>query len=207
MWCYGKPFSPFSRRQISNFDSHGYASYEFKLFSRMGNHIDSLAHFESNTPGLDEISLEVLHGTALVIPIKNCVALSQIRLADIEPYMDKVRPRDIVLICTGWDRMWESDTYAKETPFLSNELALWLVNKNVKLVGTDTALCCDPREGIEFVARDANISDTILLKSSKTLIFWEGIIDATPIAVILNSSIDSIWQLNQFIFSSEKNYL
>ena len=60
--------------------------------------------------------------------------------------------------------MWGSDNYAKETPYLSNELALWLVAQNVKLVGTDTALCCDPRQGIEFVAKDANISDTILLK-------------------------------------------
>jgi len=164
-WYYGQPFSPFSRKKISDLSTHGYIAFEYRIFSHMGTHLDSLAHFEYNASDIDQISLETLIGSAIVIPINNCKPFKEIVLSDISEYSNKVKANDIVLFYTGWDKMWESSDYALQTPYLSNELALWLVNNKVKLVGTDTALCCDPRQGLKFVVKDANIPDNILLKN------------------------------------------
>src|ERR1043166_3118464 len=161
MWCYGEPFSAFSRRKISDLNSTGYFAYEYTLFSHMGTHLDSLAHFENTAADIDSISLDTLLGSAVVLEIKNATPLKEIKLSDIGDQSDKIAVNDIVLFYTGWDKMWESNEYASRTPYLSNEVANFLVTKKIKLVGTDTALCCNPDEGLKFVFKGANIPDKL----------------------------------------------
>lgn len=164
IWNYGPPFSAFERKQISTVSSHGYISYEYKLFSHMGTHIDSEAHFLEAGSTIDEISLDTLYGTAFIIQIKNCKALYEIGLDDIGYCKNKILENDIVLIATGWDRNWNNVNYVSETPFISTELAEWFIEKKVKLLATDTALCCNPQKGLFFNPKNVNLPDLILLK-------------------------------------------
>jgi kynurenine formamidase len=50
---------------------------------------------------------------------------------------EQVRGR-AVLIHTGWDRHWRSDQYFERHPYLTGELADWLVKAGAVLVGIDS---------------------------------------------------------------------
>jgi kynurenine formamidase len=50
---------------------------------------------------------------------------------------DQVRGR-AVLVHTGWDRHWRSDQYFEGHPYLTGELAEWLVKAGAVLVGIDS---------------------------------------------------------------------
>lgn len=53
----------------------------------------------------------------------------------------KLAQGDVALIRTGWSRHWGTDHYiAHETPGPDLDAALWLVEKGVSLVGSDTAV-------------------------------------------------------------------
>lgn len=53
----------------------------------------------------------------------------------------EIGPGDVVLINTGWGRHWGADTYtAHETPGPNLEGATWLADRDVALVGSDTAV-------------------------------------------------------------------
>lgn len=165
MWTYGLPFLPFKRVQISDIKSHGYIAYEYKIFSHMGTHIDAQAHFNELDNSVDEIEIENLYGSAIIITIENCKPSQEITLEDILPYESKILENDIVLFATGWDSKWEELNYATETPYLSNQVAEFLIKKKIKLVGTDTALCCNPQNGLFSISQDESIPDKLFLKN------------------------------------------
>ena len=43
-----------------------------------------------------------------------------------------------VLVQTGWDRHWRTDQYFEQHPYLTGELAEWLVKSGAVLVGIDS---------------------------------------------------------------------
>ncbi len=52
-----------------------------------------------------------------------------------------------VLIRTGWDVHWRTPAYAKESPFVTEELAEFLVRVEPALVGIDSINIDDPADG------------------------------------------------------------
>jgi len=61
------------------------------------------------------------------------------------------RGRDLagkaVLVHTGWDRHWRTDTYFEGHPFLTGEAAKYLVAQEVRLVGIDSMNIDDTDDG------------------------------------------------------------
>ena len=60
------------------------------------------------------------------------------------PRIDRLplRPEDVrgcaVLVDTGWDRHWRTDAYFEGHPYLTGEVAEWLVRAGAVLVGIDS---------------------------------------------------------------------
>ncbi|HKP34695.1 MAG TPA: cyclase family protein [Sphingomicrobium sp.] len=50
-----------------------------------------------------------------------------------------------VLVHTGWDRLWRTERYGVDHPFLTGEAADWLVEKGAVLVGIDSNNIDDTR--------------------------------------------------------------
>jgi kynurenine formamidase len=50
-----------------------------------------------------------------------------------------------VLVHTGWDRHWRTDSYFENHPFLALEAAEWLVDQGARLVGVDSLNIDDSR--------------------------------------------------------------
>jgi kynurenine formamidase len=76
-----------------------------------------------------------------------------ITVADIQEFLEihnlKIRRGDVVLIHTGWSKLWQQRDlrYCMEEPGPGREAAIWLADQEIVALGTDTmAVDVDPPE-------------------------------------------------------------
>jgi kynurenine formamidase len=136
-----------------------YAANSFSTAEHGGTHIDAPAHFAQGRQTVDQIPLEQLIGSAVVIDV---VEQSE-RDADYRVLVEDLRrfeqqhgaipPRAIVLFRTGYSRYWpdaarylgtaergEAAVAKLHFPGLHPTAARWLVeNRDIAAVGIDTA--------------------------------------------------------------------
>ncbi len=102
-------------------------------------HIDAPAHVVQGTPFIDEVPLPHFFGSGIVISIPK-KKWEQITYDDLEKAAGKiVRPRDVVIVNTGWHKLYEdSEDYFCRAPGFVPSAGEWFVEKKVKVVGHDT---------------------------------------------------------------------
>lgn len=135
-----------------------YAANKFWAPEHGGTHIDAPRHFALNTHTVDQIPLDQLLGTGIVVDVaQQCEANRdyQISVADLQNWESQngALPRGaIVLLRTGFARHWPDRVKYMGTdergaaavaklhfPGLSPEAARWLVaNRSIKAIGLDT---------------------------------------------------------------------
>jgi kynurenine formamidase len=102
-------------------------------------HIDAPAHVVQGTPFIDEVPLPHFFGSGIVvsIPKKKWEAITY---DDLEKAAGSVvRPRDVVIVNTGWHKVYEdNEDYFCRAPGFVPSAGEWFVEKKVKVVGHDT---------------------------------------------------------------------
>jgi kynurenine formamidase len=108
---------------------------ELKIATHAGTHVDAPWHFVADGKTIDEIPLDRLCGSAVVVPVHR-EAGQPIPAEDLENSPEAILEDDIVLLATGWGAKFESEEYNFH-PYVSEEAARWLVAKRVKMLGLD----------------------------------------------------------------------
>ena len=133
-----------------------YASNEISCSEHGGTHMDAPIHFAEGRRTAEEVPIEQLMGEACVIDIRDaCSRDRDYRLAvsDIEVHEFEHGPIPagaVVLVHTGWGRHWpDASKYLGDSkpgdasdlhfPGISEEAAHALVERQIDLVGIDTA--------------------------------------------------------------------
>ncbi|MEW6481873.1 MAG: cyclase family protein [bacterium] len=136
----------------------GLAFEEVKMDTHAGTHLDAPWHFGPLCEGkkaktIDEIPLEWCFSDGVVLDLRHKEEGSLIMPKDIEDSLKKInyeiKAYDIVLIMTGADKLHPDKRYLKDYPGMSREATLWLVEKGVKIIGTD-AVGFDRGWGVMF---------------------------------------------------------
>ncbi len=139
---------------------HGYyyASNDFSGNEHGGTHLDAPVHFAEGKWTTDQIPLDRLIGSAVVVDVSAASAENadyQVTVADFtgwEATHGAIEPDTIVLVRTDFAKRWPdarsylgtdekgADAVARlHFPGLHPDAARWLVEKRVKAVGLDTA--------------------------------------------------------------------
>ena len=108
---------------------------ELKIATHAGTHVDAPWHFVPNGRTIEQIPLDDLCGTAVVVPVQRAGG-EAIPVADLERSPEPIQPGDIVLLASGWGAKFGSPDYDMH-PYISEEAAHWLVRRKVKLLGVD----------------------------------------------------------------------
>lgn len=134
-----------------------YAANAFCAAEHGGTHLDAPVHFAEGERAAHEIPLEDLIGPAVVVdvPVGEDDPDREIEVADFVAWESGNGPlpeRAIVLLRTGWGERWPdpgrylgtaargADAVADlHFPGLSEAAARWLVDRDVRAVGIDTA--------------------------------------------------------------------
>lgn len=121
-----------------NIDANGYNLTQILFGTHTGTHLDVPLHFVSGGASIDKVPVENFMGEAYVIDLSYKRAEEEITPEDLAPYENKIYPGVKLLLRTDWYKVLPDNRYFKEQPRISYELALWLVEKKVSLLGLET---------------------------------------------------------------------
>lgn len=108
---------------------------KIEMVSNTGTYIDCPFHRFENGKDLSEVTIERfvdLEGIVINAPHKQLLSVTADFFRNYE-----IRNR-AVLIHTGWDEHWGTDTYFENHPYLTKDAAEYLRDCDVKLVGIDS---------------------------------------------------------------------
>ncbi len=121
----------------------GWNSTNLALYSHCGTHMDAPRHFlpEGNT--IDQQTLDVCVGPALVVNLAPARPRQLITVADLTDISDQIRAGCRLLLRTDWYKRHGTPEYRSELPRISLELAEWLVERQVALLGVEAPSVAD----------------------------------------------------------------
>ena len=108
------------------------------LYSHSGTHMDAPLHFLDGGSTIERWPLGQLVGPAHVINLSSVAPHGLHTVADLLPHADKVTPGCRLLLRTDWSLHADLPDYRPDMPRISAELARWLVERGVALVGVET---------------------------------------------------------------------
>jgi len=133
-------------RQSDFPDGLGLAWETIWLDTHHGTHVDAPWHYGPTTAGrpartIDELPLEWFVGPGVRLDLRAKPAGAAITVADLEAALaaagHELRAGDIVLLWTGADANWGRPEYLERYCGLGAEGTRWLLDRGVKVIGTD----------------------------------------------------------------------
>lgn len=131
-----------------------YESYEFgdaavqsmiSLGEHTGTHMDAPKHFIAGGASIDKVDVKTVMGRGFLIEAVNLKAKESLTLKMVqerEKQVGTIKENDIILIRFGWDDKYalqpNGADFLKDWPGLSEEAALYFLEKKVSVVGCDT---------------------------------------------------------------------
>lgn len=112
-----------------------------KMTTHSGTHVEVPAHFLEHGKSLEQIPVERFAKEGIVIDLSSKVKPGKsIELSIVKDYYDEeIREGDVVMLYTGWsNKRGLNAEFLFEWPYISRELAEYLVSKGIKAVGIDT---------------------------------------------------------------------
>ena len=135
----------FSNTPHASFEKDGYSVRHLSLGTHTGTHIDAPYHFIAEGQTIDKTPLDQLVSEASVVdlsqgPVGGLTPRERITWARLEPYIEKssLQPGHILLINTGWSKLYYATDKYLHHPYFAPEVAHQLLSLGVKVVGTDT---------------------------------------------------------------------
>jgi kynurenine formamidase len=114
--------------------------------SHAGTHIDAPWHYGPTSEGkkartIDEMPLEWFFSGGVVLDMRHKPDGALVDVQDLQQALDRIRytikPLDIVMLMTGADKYWGKPEYFQKGCGLGRNSTLWLVDRGVKVIGTD----------------------------------------------------------------------
>jgi kynurenine formamidase len=123
---------------------HGWNSRMLHLYSHSGTHMDAPLHFAVGDGTIDRIPLDNCIGPAWVVDLAGIAPRALITPGHLRTVADRLSPGDGLLLKTGWSaHVGDAQIYRESLPRISEELALWCVERRVRLLGVEPPSVAD----------------------------------------------------------------
>ncbi|RLE65716.1 MAG: hypothetical protein DRJ38_03320 [Thermoprotei archaeon] len=147
-----KPLFINDKSKLSDVDMRSVFCYLFKpdpsvkwhiahlisISSHIGTHIESPYHWMKDGADIASIPLDSLIGPAVKIDLSYKRKGEMISAEDLKKASgNRLRSNDMVFLQTNHSKLWGTEEYWDESPYLSVDAAKWLVKNKVKVVGID----------------------------------------------------------------------
>jgi kynurenine formamidase len=112
-------------------DRDGFNDHLVSVGTHVGTHIDAPFHMIAGGKTLNQIPIEQFVGRGCYVKVEgNKIDLETVQKVD-------VREGDIVLLHTGAIEFYHEPRYYSDTPEIPEDVARYLVDKKIKMVGMD----------------------------------------------------------------------
>lgn len=121
----------------------GWNATTLSLYSHAGTHMDAPRHFLPEGATLDQQDLSVCVGPATIVDLAPAQSRQLIGIEALGGLVDSIEPGARLLFRTDWHKRHGTPEYRDELPRISLELAHWLVEKQVGLIGVEPPSVAD----------------------------------------------------------------
>ncbi len=149
-------------------DVDGWNATTLHLYSHSGTHMDAPIHFNVKNETIDQLSVEKLISQAWIVDLTSIKPKELITVAHLKSISQKVKAGQSIIFNTGWSKLIATDAYRNDLPRISEELANWLGEKKIGLIGVEPPSVADVNN-IEEVTK----IHTILMKNN--IVIVEGL--------------------------------
>jgi kynurenine formamidase len=130
----------------------GWNATTLSLYSHCGTHMDAPCHFLPGGAGIDSQSLDACIGQARLVNLTPVQLGERITLERMGPWLRQIRPGDRLLLRTDWSRRHGTPEYRDRLPAIDIDLARWLVDHGVVLIGVEPPSVADVNNREELTA-------------------------------------------------------
>ena len=171
--CKGMPVYPGTegpKLDVANtYEQHGFKETLLTMFSHTGTHMDSPMHLFADGISLDLMSAEHFVGQGLVIDCSDLKEGQKITMKHINSVREKSDQAEFILFHTSWDKHWGTDLYFGNYPYMTEEVADYLIQSKKKGVGLDV-IGLDPiSDGKLSLHRKVLSNNMVIIENLKNL--------------------------------------
>ena len=123
---------PIGLSQTRSIKEDGFTNFNLTSEMHIGTHIDGPLHKVSGSPLIANLSLDKFAGHAVLIDVRG-----ENRIEFRESFREQILFQSIVLFYAGLGACFNQSDYFSNYPDISEELAYFLVEKEIKIVGLD----------------------------------------------------------------------
>ena len=123
---------PIQLDQIRTLANDGFNNFRLSTGMHVGTHIDGPMHMTSDTRMMANLPLEMFTGKGVLIDVRG-----EEKIEFRESFRTSIQPESIVLFYSGLDSHFGEPDYFTNYPDISEELARFLANQHVRIVGLD----------------------------------------------------------------------
>lgn len=131
-------------------ETDGWNATTLSLYSHAGTHMDAPRHFFPDGATLDKQDLSVCIGPAMVIDLAPAQPKQLIGVSALDPYADSITAGSRLLFRTDWHKRYGTAAYRNELPRISLELADWLCDRKVAMIGVEPPSVADVNNAREL---------------------------------------------------------
>jgi kynurenine formamidase len=137
--------------QSKSVERDGFNARTLHLYSHAGTHMDAQTHFNAGPGTIDVTPLDRCMGMAWVVNLDGIADQSLITVAHLGEILDKFRPRESLLLRTGWSKHVDNPQhYRDHFPRIAEDLAHWCVEKRVNILGVEPPSVADVNNMLEL---------------------------------------------------------
>lgn len=131
-------------------DREGWRATMLHLYSHCGTHMDAPCHFLPEGETMDRLDLQAVCGVARIVHLVSTEPSEWITIERFESALETpLEMGERILLRTDWYHRYPSPEYRDRLPRISLELAHWMAEKQVRLLGVEPPSVADvnnPRE-------------------------------------------------------------
>jgi kynurenine formamidase len=154
-----------------------YRSTRFGMSVHAFTHMDAQSHILADGPTTDDIPLERVVGECAVLDLSEVPPNAPIETDRIAAAGGHIRPSDIVVLKTCWERTHSPATpeFWTEAPFMTRGASQWLLEREIRAIGFDfpqdyPIRLLLPGQAGERRPFDEHVTHDILLRNGVTMI-------------------------------------
>jgi len=121
----------------STYEKDGFRETLLHMFSHTGTHMDAPAHLLDGHITLDAMDAAAFCGSAVVVDCTHLQSGDRITMDLVERVRPAADAADFLLFHTGWDRFWGKPEYFGDYPFMTMDVADYIIHTHKKGVGLD----------------------------------------------------------------------
>ena len=144
----------------------GWNATTLHLYSHSGTHMDAPIHFEVNDQTIDKLPLNRLISKAWVVDLRHIEPKAEILVSDLDHIATHFKAGESIILHTAWSKKLGTPAYRDDLPRISKDLAYWLGDKKVNILGVEPPSVADVNN-IEEVTEIHNIlmkNDIIIIE-------------------------------------------